>query len=76
MREPKVYENNLYYCDVRSANNLDQIYNARRDWSNGIYHYDKLLSKNEISELLIHNLVAVEGLDEINEEDLNMLKAN
>lgn len=76
MREPKVYENNLYHCDVRGANNLDQIYSARRDWANGIYHYDTVLNKSEISELLNDNLVAVEGLDEINEEDLNMLKSN
>lgn len=74
MREAKVYENNLYNCDIREANNLDQIYSARRDWVNGIYNYNKLLSKNEIAELLNNNLVAVEGLEEINEEDLNKLE--
>lgn len=74
MREAKVYENNLYNCDIREANNLDQIYSARRDWVNGIYNYNKLLNKNEIAELLSNNLVAVEGLEEINEEDLNKLE--
>lgn len=73
MREAKVYENNLYNCDVRSAQNLEQIYATRRDWLNGTYNYNKLLSKNEISELLNDNLVAVEGLEEINEEDLQKL---
>ena len=75
MREAKVYENNRYKCDVRSAENLDQIYDARREWVNGIYHYDQLLNKSQITELLKDHLVAVEGLEEINEEDLmNLLK--
>lgn len=73
MREAKIYENNLYNCDVRSAENLEKIYDARRDWVNGSYNYNKLLSKNEIRELLDNNLIAVEGLEEINEEDLNNL---
>ncbi len=73
MREAKIYENNLYNCDVRSAENLEKIYDARRDWVNGSYNYNKLLNKNEIRELLNNNLVAVEGLEEINEEDLNNL---
>ena len=70
MREAKVYENNLYNCDIRSAENLEQIYDARRDWSNGIYNYNQLLNKEKISELLTDNLIAIEGLEEINEEDL------
>lgn len=70
MREAKFYENNQYKCDVRSAENLDKIYDTRRDWANGIYHYSQLLSKSAIAELLKDNLVAVEGLEEINEEDL------
>lgn len=73
MREAKVYENNLYNCDVRSAENLEKIYATRRDWTNGVYDYNKLLSKTEIAELLNDNLVAVEGLEEINEEDLKNL---
>lgn len=73
MREAKIYENNLYNCDVRSAENLEKIYDARRDWVNGSYNYNKLLNKNEIRELIDNNLVAVEGLEEINEEDLNNL---
>lgn len=32
MREAKVYENNLYNCDVRNAENLEKIYDARREW--------------------------------------------
>lgn len=73
MREAKIYENNLYNCDIRNAENLEKIYDARRDWVNGAYNYNKLLNKNEIRELLDKNLVAVEGLEEINEEDLNNL---
>lgn len=73
MREAKIYENNLYNCDIRSAENLEKIYDARRDWVNGSYNYNKLLNKNEIRELLDKNLIAVEGLEEINEEDLNNL---
>ncbi len=74
MREAKVYDNNMYKCDIRSAENLEKIYDARREWTNGIYNYNKLLSKNEIAELLNDNLVAVEGLEEINEEDLKNMK--
>lgn len=73
MREAKIYENNLYNCDIRNAENLEKIYDARRDWVNGSYNYNKLLNKNEIRELLDKNLIAVEGLEEINEEDLNNL---
>lgn len=73
MREAKIYKNNLYNCDVRSANNLEEIYDARRDWTNGMYNYHQLLSKEAISKLLEENLVAVEGLEEINEEDLKNL---
>lgn len=73
MREAKIYENNLYNCDIRSAENLEKIYDARRDWVNGSYNYNKLLNKEEIKNLLECNLVAVEGLEEINEEDLNKL---
>lgn len=73
MRKAIVYENNLYNCDIRSAENLEKIYDARRDWVNGSYNYNKLLNKEEIGKLLNDNLVAVEGLDEINEEDLNNL---
>lgn len=75
MREAKIYENNLYNCDVRTSENLEKIYEARRDWTKGIYNYNQLLSKTEITELLQNNLVAVEGLEEINEEDLkNLMK--
>lgn len=73
MREAKVYENNLYNCDIRSAENLEKIYDIRREWLNGNYTYNKMLPKNEISNLLADNLIAIEGLEEINEEDLNNL---
>lgn len=69
MREAVVYENNTYHCDVRSAESLDKIYDTRRDWLNGLFHYNQVLKKSEIAELLKDNLVAVEGLEEINEED-------
>lgn len=73
MREAKVYENNLYNCDVRSAENLEKIYATRKDWLNGAYNYNRFLNKNEISELLSDNLIAIEGLEEINEEDVKKL---
>lgn len=73
MREAKVYENNLYNCDVRNAENLEKIYDARREWKDGKYNYNKLLSKDEIYNLLENNLVAIEGLEEVTEEDLKKL---
>ena len=73
MRVAKVYDNNLYNCDVRSAEDLEKIYDTRSEWLNGNYNYNKLLSKNEIFKLLNDNLIAIEGLEEINEEDLNGL---
>lgn len=73
MREAKVYENNLYNCDIRSAENLEKIYDVRRDWKDGNYNYNRLLNKNEIYDLLKDNLVAIEGLEEITEEDLKNL---
>lgn len=73
MREAKVYENNLYNCDVRNAENLERIYDARREWKDGKYNYNKLLNKDEIYNLLENNLVAIEGLEEVTEEDLKKL---
>lgn len=73
MREAKIYENNLYNCDVRNAENLERIYDARREWKDGKYNYNKLLNKNEIYNLLDNNLVAIEGLEEVTEEDLKKL---
>ncbi len=73
MREAKVYENNLYNCDVRNAENLERIYDARREWKNGKYNYNKLLNKDDIYNLLNDNLVAIEGLEEVTEEDLKKL---
>lgn len=73
MREAKIYENNLYNCDVRNAENLERIYDARREWKDGKYNYNKLLSRDEIYNLLDNNLVAIEGLEEVTEEDLKKL---
>lgn len=73
MREAKVYENNLYNCDIRNAENLERIYDARREWKNGKYNYNKLLNKDDIYNLLNDNLVAIEGLEEVTEEDLKKL---
>ncbi len=73
MREAKVYENNLCNCDVRNAENLERIYDARREWKDGKYNYNKLLNKDEIYTLLENNLVAIEGLEEVTEEDLKKL---
>ena len=73
MREAKVYENNLYNCDIRNAENLERIYDARREWKNGKYNYNKLLNKDDIYNLLDDNLVAIEGLEEVTEEDLKKL---
>lgn len=69
MKEAKIYDGNKYNCDVRSAENLDKIYDTRRDWTNGLFEYNSLHTKAEIIELLKDNLVAVEGLEEISEED-------
>ncbi|MCI8362740.1 MAG: hypothetical protein HFJ41_06450 [Clostridia bacterium] len=73
MRKAKVYENNLYNCDIRNAENLERIYDARREWKDGKYNYNKLLNKDEIYSLLDNNLVAIEGLEEVTEEDLKKL---
>lgn len=73
MREAKVYENNLYNCDIRNAENLEKIYDARREWKDGKYNYNRLLNKDEIYNLLENNLVAIEGLEEVTEEDLKKL---
>lgn len=73
MREAKVYENNLYNCDIRNAENLERIYDARREWKDGKYNYNKLLSRDEIYGLLDDNLIAIEGLEEVTEEDLKKL---
>lgn len=40
---------------------------------NGKYNYNRLLSKEEIYNLLNDNLVAIEGLEEVTEEDLKKL---
>lgn len=73
MREAKIYENNLYNCDVRNAENLERIYDARCEWKDGKYNYNKLLNKDEIYSLLDDDLVAIEGLEEVTEEDLKKL---
>ena len=73
MRKAKVYEKNLYNCDIRNAENLERIYDARREWKDGKYNYNKLLNKDEIYSLLDNNLVAIEGLEEVTEEDLKKL---
>lgn len=73
MREAKVYENNLYNCDIRNAENLERIYDARREWKDGKYNYNKLLNRDEIYDLLDDNLLAIEGLEEVTEEDLKNL---
>ena len=43
---------------------------------NGKFTYNKLLSKKEILEYLVDNLVAIEGLEEVTEEDLKKLFQN
>lgn len=76
-KQPKVYEKDnhiVYHCDIRSAENLEKIYEARRYWVKGLYEYTHLLAKEEIVTLLDTNLIAIEGLEEISEEDLKKLQ--
>lgn len=76
-RTPNKYEKDgktYYQCDIRNARNLEEIYDARRSWTKGVFSYTTLLEKSTIEKYLTGDyLIAVEGLEEINEEDLAKL---
>lgn len=60
---------NLYYCQlvrgISAINETRQFF-----WNKGIYRYDTFLTKEEIKEKLKDYYIAVEGLQEITENDL------
>lgn len=66
----------LYLCDVKTASgNLATLCNIRKLWSKGKYDYSIFLTKEEIRKMLDDDyLVAVQGLQEISESDLDKLK--
>ena len=65
----------LYKCDVKQTSNLAKLYEIRKWWNEGHFDYDKFLTKKEIIELLKNDaLVAVNGLQEIFEKDLDKLE--
>lgn len=64
----------LYKCDLRKSDNLNDICKIRDYWKKGRFDYRYFLTKDEIIEKLNDNyLVAVEGLQEIDIEDVNKL---
>ncbi len=65
----------LYYCDVRKPRNLSERASIRDYWlKENSYDYRNFLTKDEIIELLNKDyLVAVEGLKEIDIDDIEKL---
>ncbi|MCI8396809.1 MAG: hypothetical protein HFJ52_03950 [Clostridia bacterium] len=64
----------LYQCDVKKTSDLAKIHEIRSCWAKGKFNYDIFLTKNEIKELLENDaLVAINGLQEIELEDLEKL---
>lgn len=64
----------LYKCDLRKSDNLGDICKTRDYWKKGCFNYREFLTKNEIIEKLNNDyLVAIEGLQEIDIEDIDKL---
>lgn len=65
----------LYNVDIKNAiGDLANLCNIRNRWAKGIFDYREYLTKQQIKELLEKDyLVAVQGLQEINLEDLDKL---
>lgn len=65
----------LYKCDVKASNgNLSKLIEIRKYWEKGIFEYDNFYTKSEIKNMLENNeLVAVQGLQEIDIDDLEKL---
>lgn len=73
----ELLENNitLYYCDIRKTNNLANLCDIKNHWAKGIFDYREFFTKEEIKKMLENDyLVAVEGLQEIDLEDLDKLE--
>lgn len=66
---------NLYHCDIRKSDgHVELLYNIRKAWENGKYEYSAFYTKDEIEKMLKDNyFIAVEGLQEIDESDLDKL---
>lgn len=65
----------LYKCDIKTSNgNLEKLIEIRKYWEKGIFEYRDFYTKSEIERLLKDDyLVAVQGLQEIDVEDLEKL---
>lgn len=65
----------LYYCDIKKTNNLANLCDIKNYWAKGIFKYREFFTKEEIKKMLENDyLVAVEGLQEIDLEDLDKLE--
>lgn len=65
----------LYYCDIRKTNNIVSLCDIRNHWAKGIFKYREFFTKEEIKKMLENDYcVAVEGLQEIDLEDLDKLE--
>lgn len=72
--EIQLLEDNLtlYKCDIRKTDKLSDQCKIREIWKKGIFDYCNFFTKKEIEKLLKENyFVAIEGLQEIELEDLN-----
>lgn len=64
----------LYQCEIKKTNDLAKLHEIRGRWAKGKFNYDTFLTKNEIKKLLENDaLIAVNGLQEIELEDLDRL---
>ena len=66
----------LYKVDVKNSNrNLSTLKSIREKWAKGFFDYDYLYTKEQIKKLFEDEctLVAVDGLQEIDFNDLHLL---
>lgn len=65
----------LYKCDIKISNgNLAKLVEIRKTWEKGIFDYRDFYTKFEIKSMLENDyLVAVQGLQEINMDDLEKI---
>lgn len=65
----------LYRCDIKNSYGaLNKLGNIREHWARNDFDYSKLCTKEEIKEYLQKDyLIAVEGLKEINLNDLEKI---
>lgn len=66
----------LYKCDIKNSNgNLAILSNIREKWAKGKFDYRNFYTKSEIKNFLDNDyLVAIEGLQEVNLENLDNLE--